>query len=74
MKKYLFKTISKFKYFMTTNIKYLTAIEALNVDKELMNDDYAFDSPQLMELAGQSVSHLVYKIYPKEKFQKVLVV
>jgi hypothetical protein len=48
------------------NMKYLSQHEAINVDQELFNE-YKFSVWQLMELAGLSVSHSIYKELPPEK-------
>lgn len=50
----------------------VSAKTAALVDKELMGA-YGFSIDQLMELAGQAVSHAVYKIHPPAKGNKVLV-
>lgn len=52
-------------------MKYLNQEEAINVDQELFND-YKFSVFQLMELAGLSVSHTVYKEYPPEKWVSLI--
>ena len=42
-------------------IKLLNQEEATNIDLELFND-YKFSVDQLMELAGQSCAHSIYKV------------
>lgn len=46
-----------------SSVKYLTQVEAINLDNELF-DGYAFSVDQLMELAGLSVATAVAKCYP----------
>lgn len=57
---------------MTTSIKYLTQIEATNLDAELFSD-YAFSVDQLMELAGLSVATAIAKSYPSTKYDKPII-
>lgn len=44
-------------------MKYLTQKEATDVDVKLFND-YKFSVDQLMELAGLSCSHAIFKAFP----------
>ncbi|KAI8957471.1 YjeF N-terminal domain-like protein [Daldinia sp. FL1419] len=53
-------------------IKTLSAKAAAALDKELMSTG-AFSIDQLMELAGLSVSQVVYRVHPPNKGNKVLV-
>ncbi|ESZ97450.1 AI-BP family protein [Sclerotinia borealis F-4128] len=52
--------------------KYLSAANAAALDKELMSLG-AFSLDQLMELAGLSVSQVVYKVHPPSKGRRILV-
>ncbi|KAK7985689.1 YjeF N-terminal domain-containing protein [Apiospora saccharicola] len=53
-------------------IKTLSAKAAAALDKELMSTG-AFSIDQLMELAGLSVSQVVYRVHPRNKGNRVLV-
>ncbi|KAI2634985.1 YjeF N-terminal domain-like protein [Hypomontagnella submonticulosa] len=53
-------------------IKTLSAKAAAALDKELMSTG-AFSIDQLMELAGLSVSQVVYRVHPPNKGSRVLV-
>ncbi|KAI2611867.1 YjeF N-terminal domain-like protein [Hypoxylon sp. NC1633] len=53
-------------------IKTLSALAAAALDKELMSTG-AFSIDQLMELAGLSVSQVVYRVHPPNKGGRVLV-
>lgn len=53
-------------------MKFISQKEAIAIDKELV-ERYKFGIPQLMELAGLSVSHAVFDCYPRDRFPKVLV-
>ncbi|KAI1379924.1 YjeF N-terminal domain-like protein [Hypoxylon crocopeplum] len=53
-------------------IKTLSAKAAAALDKELMSTG-AFSIDQLMELAGLSVSQVVYRVHPPNKGNRVLV-
>eukprot|EP01095_Lingulamoeba_sp_RSL-Kostka_P007699 TRINITY_DN2480_c0_g1_i1.p1 TRINITY_DN2480_c0_g1~~TRINITY_DN2480_c0_g1_i1.p1 ORF type:complete len:233 (-),score=67.30 TRINITY_DN2480_c0_g1_i1:123-821(-) len=53
-------------------VKYLTQEEITNLDIELMNE-LAFETSQLMELAGLSVAQCVYSEFNKEEYNRVLV-
>ncbi|KAI0376116.1 YjeF N-terminal domain-like protein [Hypomontagnella monticulosa] len=53
-------------------IKTLSAKAATALDKELMSTG-AFSIDQLMELAGLSVSQVVYRVHPPNKGNRVLV-
>lgn len=55
------------------NMKYLNQTEAQNVDIELFNE-YKFSVDQLMEIAGLSCAHAVFKAYPKEDNPKILII
>jgi len=55
-------------------VSFLTQQEAQHVDEVLMGDEVGFKVEQLMELAGLSVSHAVYKAYPPGSFRRVLIV
>ncbi|KAK2074987.1 hypothetical protein P8C59_009152 [Phyllachora maydis] len=52
--------------------KTLSAQSAAALDKELMSTG-AFSLDQLMELAGLSVSQVVYRVHPREKGSRILV-
>ncbi|KAG4031112.1 hypothetical protein MFRU_010g02370 [Monilinia fructicola] len=52
--------------------KYLSAANAAALDKDLMSLG-AFSLDQLMELAGLSVSQVVYKVHPPSKGRRILV-
>ncbi|TGO15867.1 hypothetical protein BPAE_0537g00010 [Botrytis paeoniae] len=52
--------------------KYLSAANAAALDKDLMSIG-AFSLDQLMELAGMSVSQVVYKVHPPSKGRRILV-
>jgi len=39
-----------------------------------MSEKHGFSIDQLMELAGLSVSNVVYKCFPKEKYPSILIV
>ncbi|RYP08543.1 hypothetical protein DL765_008748 [Monosporascus sp. GIB2] len=52
--------------------KTLSAAAATALDKELMSTG-AFSIDQLMELAGLSVSQVVYKVHPPDKGRRILV-
>jgi NAD(P)H-hydrate epimerase len=52
--------------------RFLTQIEAQRIDEELFTE-YSFSLDQLMELAGLSVAVAVAKVFPVEKFEKILV-
>ena len=55
------------------SLKILSAANAAALDKDLMSVG-AFSIDQLMELAGLSVSQVVYKLHPPSQGDKVLVV
>ncbi|KAJ8069321.1 hypothetical protein OCU04_002977 [Sclerotinia nivalis] len=52
--------------------KYLSAANAAALDVDLMSKG-AFSLDQLMELAGLSVSQVVYKVHPPSKGRRILV-
>ncbi|KAF7921787.1 hypothetical protein EAE99_007550 [Botrytis elliptica] len=52
--------------------KYLSAANAAALDKDLMSLG-AFSLDQLMELAGLSVSQVVYQVHPPSKGRRILV-
>ncbi|KAI9648987.1 hypothetical protein NHQ30_001553 [Ciborinia camelliae] len=52
--------------------KYLSAVNAAALDKDLMSLG-AFSLDQLMELAGLSVSQVVYKVHPPSQGRRILV-
>jgi len=52
--------------------KYLSAINAAALDKDLMSIG-AFSIDQLMELAGLSVSQAVYRVHPPSRGRRILV-
>ncbi|MCJ1415122.1 hypothetical protein MMC32_001453 [Xylographa parallela] len=54
-------------------LKTLSAANAAALDKDLMSTG-AFSLDQLMELAGLSVSQVVYKVHPPSRGKNVLVV
>ncbi|RYO83746.1 hypothetical protein DL766_003673 [Monosporascus sp. MC13-8B] len=57
----------------TTQLRWtLSAAAATALDKELMSTG-AFSIDQLMELAGLSVSQVVYKVHPPDKSSRILV-
>lgn len=66
------KTSVKFhqKIWFSTSIcrkmKLLSQDEAIAVDQELFNE-YKFQVSQLMELAGLSCAHAIFKEFPTEK-------
>lgn len=47
-------------------MKYLTQKEATDIDVKLFNE-YKFSVDQLMELAGLSCAHAIYKTFPVDK-------
>ncbi|XP_050539434.1 NAD(P)H-hydrate epimerase [Daktulosphaira vitifoliae] len=53
-------------------VKYLKQDEAIEIDQKLFNK-YKFSVDQLMELAGLSCATAVYKCFPPDNFNKVLV-
>ncbi|OTA97562.1 hypothetical protein M434DRAFT_248001 [Hypoxylon sp. CO27-5] len=57
---------------ITMSLKTLSAKAAAALDKELMSTG-AFSIDQLMELAGLSVSQVVYRVHPPTKGNRVLV-
>lgn len=57
---------------MQSRLQTLSAAAATALDKELMSTG-AFSIDQLMELAGLSVSQVVYRVHPPAKGNRVLV-
>uniref|UniRef100_A0A6G3MHE2 NAD(P)H-hydrate epimerase n=1 Tax=Henneguya salminicola TaxID=69463 RepID=A0A6G3MHE2_HENSL len=55
-----------------STMKYITQKEAQLIDKELV-EKYKFSVPQLIELAGLSVSHAIYECYKPSIFTNILV-
>lgn len=55
-----------------TMVKYLKQNEAISIDQELFNV-YKFSVDQLMELAGLSCATAIYKCFPPNDYNKVLV-
>lgn len=54
-------------------LKYLSQDEASNLDQELFTE-YGFSVDQLMELAGLSVAHAIYKTYPPSEYERPVVI
>lgn len=56
------------RQFMSKRIKYLSQKEAQAIDEELMDPKkHGFSIDQLMEMAGMSVAHAVYKEFDSKK-------
>lgn len=53
-------------------MKFLNQNEAISIDQELFNV-YKFSVDQLMELAGLSCSHAIYKCFSTQCYQRVLI-
>ncbi|SBS96922.1 pyridoxal 5'-phosphate synthase, putative [Plasmodium ovale curtisi] len=56
-----------------TKMDYLSQSLAQQIDNELMSEDIGYTIEQLMELAGLSISHIIFKEYNLTKFKKILI-
>ncbi|SCO93975.1 pyridoxal 5'-phosphate synthase, putative [Plasmodium malariae] len=54
-------------------MEYLSQTIAQTIDNELMNDEVGYTTEQLMELAGHSISQIIFKEYNPRKFNKILI-
>lgn len=52
-----------FSLYCGVKMKYLTQKEAIDIDTKLFNE-FKFSLDQLMELAGLSCSHAIFKTFP----------
>jgi NAD(P)H-hydrate epimerase len=55
------------------SIRYISAKLAQQIDEELMGAAGAFSIDQLMELAGLACAQVLARVYPREKYGRVLV-
>jgi len=58
----------------SSSVRYLNQVESELIDKELMSEEYGFNSDILMELAGLSCASAISSVYPVNEFRRVLVI
>ncbi|EWC86270.1 YjeF family domain-containing protein [Plasmodium falciparum NF54] len=54
-------------------ITYLSQDLSQKIDNELMSDEVGYTTEQLMELAGLSISQIIFKEYKPCEFKKILI-
>ncbi|SOV19606.1 pyridoxal 5'-phosphate synthase, putative [Plasmodium gaboni] len=54
-------------------ITYLSQDLSQKIDNELMSDEIGYTTEQLMELAGLSISQIIFKEYKPNEFKKILI-
>ncbi|SCM12267.1 pyridoxal 5'-phosphate synthase, putative [Plasmodium chabaudi adami] len=57
----------------TMKITYLSQALAKTIDDELMSDEVGYTTSQLMELAGLSISQIIFKNYDLVNFKKIII-